>query len=97
MTVVADYKSGEAGLIRIWVRSWESNGWKARLRARKTEKIKGHQSPIRLVNFSFRRPRKSPTRLPYKKFGSAGWERSPLVLFPENFSEQDILNCGRPV
>lgn len=82
-------------------------GWKPGLltareverHGKKAAQARGSKFPdlnVRLINYTFKRPRKIPARIGVKHFGSRGWQSAPVVLFPAKFSEADILRA-RPV
>jgi hypothetical protein len=107
--IFAVYNDGEAGLVRLWFRSWSLRGWVPQLltpgevsRAGsplKAARQRGGSVVTRLsvINFNFRRPRATPRNLPVVKFKKSGWPKAALVDFKTAQSEKEILSCGRPV
>ncbi len=112
MRILSVYSPADAGIIRLWERSWRSNGWKPGLITPKElqehtprEAAKARRArfvyPLRLINFGFRPPRNWPTvkcgklqapkNLPFKRYGSVGWQHAQLVLFPADMTEAQIL------
>jgi hypothetical protein len=102
VTVLALYEKHASGVIRVWERSWRKQGFTPGLISAKEHKKAPFPSILRrrrarlrlspwLINFSFKRPRSKRVRWPIVAHGAPGWEKSPLVLFPEQFSESDIL------
>lgn len=105
--VFALYSPAKARLVRIWQRSWADNGWKPRLLAPKEADEAGSpQSAIRQrgggifvdlssINFSAKSNSRGPrTCAAYNK---PGWLEAQVVNFPDNYGEDDILACGRPL
>lgn len=88
--VIARYCEKDLPLARIWLRSWKARGWRTGVR------LAGKGISLRVINFSLPR-RGAPEKLVSKKFGSRGWESSPLVKFPAGATEEDVLSCGRPL
>lgn len=107
MKVLTLYSPRDIDIFRIWERSWRKRGWRPGLIAPKEVQrypsvraaAKARHCKLictpHLINFGLRRPRKTPAKLSFTRFGSRGWLTAPLVRFPDNFSEAQILNCGR--
>jgi len=90
--IIARYCEKELPLARVWIRSWRARGWKTGIRFDKRERWVS----LRVINFSLKR-RGSPEQLKWKRYGVRGWLTSPLVKFPAGATEDDVLNCGRPL
>jgi hypothetical protein len=84
--IIATYREADLGLARLWIRSWKARGWKPGIRL-----ARGYES-LRLINFG-QRPGHPVFKI--KRFGAKGWKTAPLVRFPANATEDDVLNCGR--
>lgn len=89
-----------AGLLRVWARSWANRGWTPRLLTARdvkrhtpqevAEKRRGVFVPPGVINFHFK---KNP--MPFTRaFKETGWEGAALVKFE---TEDEVLNCGRPI
>lgn len=106
MQVFAEYRPENVELFRLWERSWAKFGWvpgiispreKARHGSIKAAVLArggrlGLLCSPRVINYGFRAPRKTPARLYPTRYGTSNWETSPLVVFPEAFSEMRILS-----
>lgn len=108
MRILAVYRAVDAGLIRLWERSWRARGWTPGLlspkevescsaRAAAATRRASLVCNARTINFSYRVPRARPVRIKYKKFGTAGWQSADVVQFPAGMTEADILQCGRRI
>jgi hypothetical protein len=107
MKVFAAFSLPKAGLVRVWMQSWEARGWQPRLvserevreyvTVRRAIKARGggHLTDLRVINFSCTPRGRAHRKL--SKFGRPGWELADLVGFPEDSTEQSIRDCGRPV
>jgi hypothetical protein len=75
--------------------SWTRRGWgiRAVLNGASIPRGKGVRvvDPT-VINYAFKRGR---ARI--KKYGAPGWDKAPLVKFPEAATEYTILNCGRAI
>jgi hypothetical protein len=110
MRILTVYSPAEAGLYRVWERSWRSRGFEPGIISAKEIQKRGSSRaaakarrsrlpvhPPRLINFSLTKGKVRRQRFSYARFGSSGWEKAPVVLFPEGTTEAQILNCGRRV
>jgi hypothetical protein len=109
MRIFTIYSPADSDFYRLWERSWRMRGWKPAIltpkeikrnkSARSAAKSRGPGSTLlcspRTINFSYRKPRKTPVRIVFKRYRSPGWETADVVQFPVGASELDILNCGR--
>lgn len=94
MKVFTDFDEKTAHLLRVWVRSWEKQGWTPRLIfQRSVDPGTSLKVTPQVINFSYRGRTKRRTIC----FGSPGWRKAPLVRFPDNVTEEQILSCGRPL
>jgi hypothetical protein len=97
VNVFVKFDPDQAAVLVLWKRSWEARGWTARLISQaKDDEPVTLRVPVNVINFSFRNPRETPRRIAWKVFGHPGWEKSPLVFFP-NATEETILKCGRRI
>lgn len=107
MKVFTVFSPENADVLRVWERSWRLQGWKPGLltvrevdrHGKKAAQVRGSRYAdldVRTINYTFKRPRTLPVRIGVKRYGVRGWKSAPVVLFPSNFSESDILQA-RPV
>lgn len=98
MKILCVYSPEDSGFYRVWEKSWRLRGFCPGIitpkeiarhkTAKKAAAVRGVRlvCSARLINASFKRPRKIPARIPFKKYGSPGWETAPVILFPKDFS-----------
>lgn len=79
--------------IRVWDRSWRLRGWQTRILLN-GETIPFHSLvvPIAWINFSQKMFDLHPK---VREIGEPDWMTAPVVIFPDDVSEQAILECGR--
>lgn len=92
MQILTVYSPEDSGFYRLWERSWRLRGWEPGIITPKeifryktpkaAAKARGATLIIspRMINLSFKRPRKTPTRIPFVRRGSPGWEKASVVL-----------------
>lgn len=98
MNVFTVYSPDRAPSLRLWVRSWQTQGYTPRLvGAREAE------TPIKRVmrrrgGGIFVEPgvfnlghRRGPVKV--RKYGTRGWHKSKAVFFPTETPEEVILKC----
>ena len=80
-------------LLRVWDRSWRLRGWKTRILLPGESVWEGSLvTPYQWINFS---QKKFDLHFMVSDFGKMEWTSSPVVIFPEGVTEQQILECGR--
>lgn len=99
MKVFTRYDEKHAALIVLWARGWRNQGWTPRLDVHCKGKV--HRAvktlvPVNVMNFALHRPRSRPKTLKWTQYGQPGWEKAPLVMFPDA-DVDTILTCGRPL
>jgi hypothetical protein len=95
--VFTRYEEKHAALIVLWARGWRNQGWTPRLDVHSKGKFHPPVKtlvPVNVMNFGLHRPRSRPRRLKWTQHGHPGWEKAPLVLFPDS-NPDTILTCGR--
>lgn len=104
MRILSVYSPADAGILRLWERSWRSNGWKPGLITPKElhedlardvarRRRSRYLQPARLINYGLRPPRPAPKKLSFKRYGAPGWQTAKLVLFPLGMTEAEILTA----
>jgi hypothetical protein len=96
-----------AGVVKLWAQSWETRGWVPQLisaqeteehgsvRAAARARGGGLLTDLRVLNFSYSAKRTPKRRV--VRVGRSGWLTAPLVRFSSEVTEQEILDCGRPL
>ncbi len=87
--------ANQGELIRVWDRSWRLRGWKTKILLPDEFAPDGLHTCIRTINFSFK-PKDSDDPVAVN-FGHPFWDKCPLVVFPADITEQQILECGRSI
>ncbi len=83
--------SNQGELLRVWDRSWRLRGWKTKILLPEEDAPLGAlETHYWSINFSFR---SGSARI--QVFGEIGWTEAPVVHFPSDITEQQILECGR--
>jgi hypothetical protein len=96
--------------LRIWARSWSAQGWTPRLLTardlgsddRPRSKSKAIEAAIRkkgggfyfedtIINYGWR-PGAKPAKV--RTYNTRGWMDAALIRFPEDATENFIINCG---
>lgn len=89
----ASAPSNQGAIIRVWDRSWRLRGWGTRICL--SDEVLDYATiciPYTWINFS---QKKFDSHFRAEAFGSYGWLDAPVVIFPADVSEQEILECGR--
>jgi hypothetical protein len=87
--------ANQGELIRIWDRSWRLRGWKTKILLPGEGPVSELCVSFRTLNFSYRKPEGfGPVAI---HFGEPLWMEAPLVIFPKDVTEQQILECGRSI
>ena len=97
MRILTVYSPEDSGLIRLWQRSWAAHGWKPGLISPKelqgkswraaAKARRGRLIAVRAINYGAR-PR---SRWKAVYHGCRGWLTAKVVVFPETFTEDQII------
>jgi hypothetical protein len=99
MNVFTHYSEPHAKNLRLWMRSWQQNGYCPQLISRrelesatikKVIRQRGGGILVRPGAFNLGHKRGKPV---CKSFGACGWETAKVVIFSPSIAEDLILEC----
>lgn len=99
MNVFTLYSEPYAGHLRVWVRSWQANGYQPQLIAlrelegstiKQVVRRRGGGIVVRPGAINLGHKRGKPE---CRKFGGRGWKTAKVVVFPPSTPEDTIVEC----